>query len=70
MTVVRPVFLYGAKCWTVRKKEEQNIDKTEMRMLRRIKIITLRDEVKSVYIRKELGVNSIQEKAREMRLRW
>ena len=39
-------------------------------MLRRIKGVTLRDKVKSVDIRKELGVNSIQEKVREMRLRW
>ena len=31
---------------------------------------TLRDKVKSVDIRKELGVTSIQEKVREMRLRW
>ena len=44
--------------------------KTEMRMLRRIKRVTLRDKVKSVDIRKELGVTSIQEKVREMRLRW
>ena len=41
-----------------------------MRMLRRIKGVTLRDIVKSVDIRKELGVSSIQEKVREMRLRW
>ena len=41
-----------------------------MRMLRRIKGVTLRDRVKSVDIRKELGVSSIQEKVREMRLRW
>ena len=40
-----------------------------MRMLRRIKGVTLRDKVKSVDIRKELGVNSTQEKVREMRLR-
>ena len=38
-------------------------------MLRRIKGITLRDKVKSVAIRKELGVSSIHEKVREMRLR-
>ncbi len=39
-------------------------------MLRRIKGVTLRDKVKSVDIRKELGVTCIQEKVREMRLRW
>ena len=49
---------------------EQILEKTEMRMLRRIKGVTLRDKVKSVDIRKELGVNSIQEKVREMRLCW
>ena len=40
-----------------------------MKMLSRIKGVTLRDKVKSVDIRKELGVNNIQEKVREMRLR-
>ena len=54
MTVIRPVLLYGAECWTVRKKEEQILKKTEMRMLRRIKGVTLRDRVKSVDIRKTL----------------
>ena len=44
--------------------------KTETKMLRRIKKVTLRDKVKSVDIRKERGVSSIQEKVREMRLRW
>ena len=39
-----------------------------MRMLRRIKGVTLRDKVKSVDTRKELGVNGIQENVREMRL--
>ena len=35
--------LYGAKCWTVRKKEEQILGQTEMTMLRRIKGVTLRE---------------------------
>ena len=38
---------------------------SEIRMLIRIKGVTLRDKVKSVDIRKELGVSSIQEKVRE-----
>ena len=37
MTVITPVLRYGVVCWTVRKKEEQILEKTEMRMLRRIK---------------------------------
>ena len=41
----------------------QILDKTEMRMLRRIKGVTLRDKVKSVGIRKELGVNTIKRKS-------
>ena len=36
-TVVRPVILYGAECWTTRVKEENILEKAEMRMLRRIK---------------------------------
>ena len=36
-TVVRPVILYGAECWTIGVKEENILEKTEMRMLRRIK---------------------------------
>ena len=70
MTVIRPVLQYEAECWTVRKEEEKILEKKEMRMLRRIKGVTLGDKVKSVDIRKEIGVNSIQDKVREMRLRW
>ena len=69
MTVIRPVLRYGAECWTVRKKEEQILKKTETRMSRRIKGVTLRDKVKRVNTRKELGVNSIKEKVRGMRPR-
>ena len=53
MTDIRPVLLYGAECWTVGKKEKQILEKTYMRMLRRIKGVTLRDKAKSVDIRKE-----------------
>ena len=59
---------------------EQNVGQLERRRNRfsrkqrlgcceELERVTLRDKVKSVDIRKELGVNSIQEKVREMRLR-
>ena len=69
-TVVRPVILYGAECWKTGVKEENILEKTEMRMLRRIKGVTVKDKMKSEDIRKDLGVGSIKSKARESRLRW
>ncbi|GFO14434.1 hypothetical protein PoB_004093900 [Plakobranchus ocellatus] len=68
--MVRPVILYGAECWVVGQKEEQLLETTEMRMLRRIRGVTLEDKMRSDDIRKELGVCPIGEKARESRLRW
>jgi len=69
IAVIRPVPLYNTECWTVRKKQEHILEKTEIMMSRRIKGVTLRDKVKSMDIRKELGLTRIQEKVREMRLR-
>ncbi|GFS21682.1 hypothetical protein ElyMa_006930800 [Elysia marginata] len=69
-TVVRPVILYGAECWTTGVKEENILEKTEMRMLRRRKGVTLKDKMKSEDIRKDLVVGSIKSNARESRLRW
>ena len=58
--------MYDAECWTVGKKEEPILEKTEMRMLRIIKGVTLRDKAKSVVFRKELRVNSIKEKLKQL----
>ena len=57
-TVVRAVILYGAECWTTGVKEENILEKTEIRMLRRIKGVTVKDKMKIEDIRKELGVGS------------
>lgn len=69
-TIIRPVLLYGAESWTMGKKEERILEATEMRMLRRIKGVTLKDKERSENIRKELGVDDINEKVREIRMRW
>ena len=64
--------MYGAECWTVGKKEEEMLDKTKMNV-RRSKGVALRDKIKSVGNRKELGMNlgSIKiEQSTKMWSRW
>ena len=51
-TVVRPVILFRAECWTTGVKEENILEKTEMRMLRRIKGVIVKDKMRSEDIRK------------------
>ena len=58
-TVIKPTMLYGAQCWAMIKKEEHLLNKTEMRMLRWIQGISLKDHVRSEEIRKRLNVMPI-----------
>lgn len=69
-TVIRPVLLYGAEIWTLKKKYKQLLETTEMRMLRRIKRVTIRNRVRSRDIRQELRVKGMVEVARQSRLTW
>ncbi|XP_063592969.1 uncharacterized protein LOC134770009 [Penaeus indicus] len=68
-TIIRPVLLYEPEVWTMGKKE-RILEATEMRMLRRTKGVTLRERERSTDFRRELGVNGINEKFKEMRMRW
>ena len=69
-TVIRPLILYGAETWVTRGAEERILESTEMRMLRMMKGVTLRDRVRSEELRRELGVTPLIMKVREKRLRW
>ena len=69
-TVIRPVLLYGAETWALRRKEEGILEKTEMRMLRWILGVSLMERIENQEIRKRVGVCKITDKARESRLRW
>ncbi len=68
--VVRPVLLHDAEAWALRKKEEKQLERTEMRMLRWLTGVSLRERRRNEDIRREAGVVSITEKARETHLRW
>ena len=69
-TVVRPVLIYGSETWALRRKEEAKLERTEMRMLRWIMGISLRERLENDEIRRRAGVMKITEVIRESRLRW
>ena len=69
-TVIKPTMLYGAECWAMRKKEEHLLNKTEMRMLRWIQGISLKDHVRSEEIRNRLNVMAIVDQVTKRRLSW
>ena len=70
MAILLNLVKYGAECWAMRKEEEHILHKTEMRMLRWIQGISLKDHVRSEGIRKRLNVMPIVDQVTKRRLSW
>jgi len=70
-TMVRAsMMIYGSETWTLKRREEERLERTEMRMPRWILGLTLRDKKRNDDIRRILGVACITDKVREATLRW
>ena len=68
--MIRPVTVSGAETWTLRKIEEQMLECAEMRTLRWILGVTLRDRLINDEIRHKVRVAKVTEKIKEARLHW
>ncbi|KAF3651248.1 Phosphoribosylaminoimidazole carboxylase, chloroplastic [Capsicum annuum] len=62
--------LYGTECWPVKNSHIQKLKVAEMRMLRWMCGFTRADRVRNEIIREKVGVVSVEDKIREVRLRW
>ena len=62
---VQPAMLYGAECWPVK-----NFHIQKLRMLRWMCGHTRKDRVRNEIIREKVEVASVENKMREVRLRW
>ena len=69
-TVIKPTMTYGAECWTMKKKDEMMMNKTEMRMLRWIQGVSLREHKINEEIREAATVQPIATHLMQKRLRW
>ena len=61
---------YGAECWTMKKKDEMLMNKTEMRMLRWIQGVSLREHNINEEIRVAATVQPITTDLMQTPLRW
>ena len=69
-TVVRPAMVYGLETVAVTKKQVEEMDVAEMKILRFVMGVTRKDTIGNDYIRGTVKIERLGMKMREGRLRW
>ena len=69
-SIVRPAMAYGLEMVAVTKKQVEETEVAEMKMLRFAMGVTKKEEIKNKYIRDTDEVEQLEMKMREGRLRW
>ena len=69
-SVVRPAMVYGVETVAVTKKQVEEMEVAEMKMLRFVMGVTRKDKMRNEHIRSTVKVEQLGMKMREGRLRW
>ena len=69
-SVVRPAMVYGLETVAITKKQVEEMEVAEMKMLRFSMGVTRKDKIRNEYIRSTVKVERLGMKMREGRLRW
>ena len=69
-SVVRPTMVYGLETVVVTKKQVEEMEVAEMKMLRFAMGVTRKDKIRNEYIRSTVKIERLEMKMREGRLRW
>ena len=69
-SVVRPAMVYGLETVAVTKKQVEEMEVTEMKMLRFAMRVTRKDKIRNQHIRSTVKVDRLGMKMRKGRLRW
>jgi len=67
---VRSSMLHGSETWPVRKETEVALQRAEMRMVRWMCNVKVKDRFPSKELRERLGINDIILILQQNRLRW
>ena len=69
-SVIRPAMVYGLETVAVTKKQVEEMEVAEMKMLRFTMGVTRKDKIRNEHIRSTVKVERLGMKMREGRLRW
>ena len=69
-SVVRPAMVYGLETVAVTKKQVEEMEVAEMKMLRFAIGVTRKDKIRNEHIRSTVKVERLGMKMKEVRLRW
>jgi hypothetical protein len=69
-SVYRPTLIYGHEHWVMIEKIRSRIQSAEMRFLRRVAGLTLRDKIRSSNIRETLQIEPLLLHIERSQLRW
>ena len=69
-SVVRPAMVYGLETVAVTKKQVEEMEVAEMKMLRFTIRMTKKDKIRNEHIRNTVKVERLEMKMKEGRLRW
>ena len=68
--ILRPMMLYASETWSTTTKTRSRLNAAEMRVLRLIYGVTLRDRVRSEHIREQLRIAPVTKIIERNQLRW
>ena len=70
ISVLRPAMVYGLETVAVTKKQVEEVEDTEMKMLRFAMGVTRKNKIRNEHIRRTVKLERLGMKMREGRLRW
>ena len=68
--ISKPVLLYGREYWTLRQRDKSRINSLQIRFLRSLSGVTLKDRIKSEEIRKKWNVEEMIDGIKNYQLKW
>jgi hypothetical protein len=68
--ISKPVLQYGSETWVLRVADKRRIETSEMRFLRSVLGVSLRDKIRSEDERKQLNTERIVEEIQEYQNKW